>query len=676
KSYPVVVDRYPRKIYIEPSAVCNLRCGAGLEGGSADFCNPKVILKHRNSKLMSLDTFKRIIDEVYEDLEDLELFNYGETFLNPDAVKMIAYAKEKKDSLFVFSSTNGHYFETEAKRRALIDSGIDRLMFSVDGTDQASYEKYRNGGNFEQVIDAIKALTRMKKEMGRSKPFIEWRYILFNWNDNDEALDRARKMARDIGVDRLTWHITSWPKGAFSKRFAPGTEDHERIKPELYTTPKSNALKTLSDVHVDKVDSVRGTERSDLQALIPRRWANQILVHHEMIHQTDYAAGYPYHAIIDPTNMCTLKCPFCPAGNGGLKQPRGKMSYERFKTAVDLLGPYLFELSLYNWGEPFLNKRIFEMIRYAKQYQIRTGISSNLNHFSREKAEDLVESGLDELIVSVDGISPATYSKYRVGGDFHKVIRNLYEIAQAKKRLGKTTPFVIYQFLVFRHNEHEIPGVEAVGRKAGADQVKVIPAWISDPDWIPDNDRYSRYKNKADSASGDKKRDVEIKKPAQVSCHWLWNSIVINWDGSVHPCCSHHDKALGFGNIFEQPFEEVWNGQRYREARRFVRTRETTCDDNVCFACKIIGQRNFNDRYFKNNPLVETLVKPKAGKSPSCSANPEKLSKKRTASCASQGPGGGNGIDTANPKRANVIATQTLEKLREAERSQQMETAK
>jgi radical SAM protein with 4Fe4S-binding SPASM domain len=581
-----VLKKLPRKIYIEPSAVCNLRCGATLECGCADFCNPKVILKHRNEKLMSFDTFRRIIDEVHEDLEDLELFNYGETFLNPDAIRMIEYAKKRKESLFVFSSTNGHYFDTDAKRRALIESGIDRLMFSIDGADQATYEKYRHGGRLDQVLNNVHEISRLKREMGRDKPFMEWRYILFNWNDTDEAMSRARDLAREVGVNRLTWHVTSWPKDAPSRRFAPGTAEYERIKPELYTTPGADAL--------DRIETSRGMRS--------RKYANQLLVVHDMTERNEYASGYPYYAFIDPTNRCTLKCPFCPAGNGSLKQPRGKMAYENFQRAMDLLGPHLFELSLYNWGEPFLHRRIFDMIRCAKQYDIRVQISSNLNHFGPGRAEELVRSGADELIVSIDGITPATYSKYRVGGDFNTVIDNLMRIAEARRRLGSDKPYLIYQFLVFRHNEHEIEQARLFGRKVGADQVKIIPAWCSDPEWIPENERYSRYRKKP--------ARVEVKAPKDASCHWLWNSIVVNWDGSVHPCCSHHDASLSFGNIFEQPFEEVWNGRRYREARRFVKDRSTSCDENICFTCNIIGQRNFNDRYLKDNPILKTFAAP------------------------------------------------------------------
>jgi MoaA/NifB/PqqE/SkfB family radical SAM enzyme len=130
--------------------------------------------------------------------------------------------------------------------------------------------------------------------------------------------------------------------------------------------------------------------------------------------------GYPYHYVVDPTNICILHCPLCPTGRGTLKRSRGKMALDDFKKLIDEVAEYAYFLDLYNWGEPFLHPQIFDMINYASSRNISTRVSTNLNYFDVGMAEQAVVSGLEELVISLDGADQETYETYRVGGSLER----------------------------------------------------------------------------------------------------------------------------------------------------------------------------------------------------------------------------------------------------------------
>jgi hypothetical protein len=174
-----------------------------------------------------------MIDEAGPTLGRIDFFNYGEAFLHKRAVEMCEYIKTKFPHIYLYTSTNGLAF-TEEKVRQLARSGIDEVTFSIDGGSQETYVKYRQRGNFDKAIANLGALLDERAKTGRDLPYVNWRYILFNWNDSDEEMQKARAMAAELGVDRLCWEITDHPENAFSRRFAPGTPDNERITHEIW----------------------------------------------------------------------------------------------------------------------------------------------------------------------------------------------------------------------------------------------------------------------------------------------------------------------------------------------------------------------------------------------------------------------------------------------------------
>lgn len=278
--------------------------------------------------------------------------------------------------------------------------------------------------------------------------------------------------------------------------------------------------------------------------------------------------GDPCVLMVEPTNRCNLHCPLCPSGAGSLTRPRGQMAVDGFEGLIDEIGEHLLLLMLWNQGEPFLHSDLPRMIRYAKDRAIPTITSTN-GHFVRtsEEARELVESGLDELIVSLDGATPETYRQYRVGGDFELVLRGFRLLRDEKRRSSSRRPFVHLQFIVMRHNEHEIPEMERLARSLGADKFSLKTAQVYSPEearhFLPREKRYRRY-----HLSGG---TFQVKSLRDVGCRHLWYSTVVNWDGTVCPCCFDKDGQYALGNAFgAEGLREIWVSPKYQRFRNLI----------------------------------------------------------------------------------------------------------
>lgn len=276
--------------------------------------------------------------------------------------------------------------------------------------------------------------------------------------------------------------------------------------------------------------------------------------------------GQPFMLMVEPTNFCNLKCPLCPSGNGEMSRPRGKMDFAAYTRLIDQVGDRLFLLMLWNQGEPFINPCFTEMVRYARQRRIPTLTSTN-GHFIRTEAQarELVAAGLDEIIVSLDGVDQETYEKYRVGGSIEKVFTGVRLLVQAKKDLGKTTPLINLQFIVFKHNEADLDQAAVLARQLGVDKFLVKTAQVYTQDeasrFLPEQAALRRYEE-------DRPGLVVKGQPAR-GCKVLWYSSMVNWDGRVAPCCFDKDIDHELGQAFEgMPFAGIWRGRAYMEFRQ------------------------------------------------------------------------------------------------------------
>jgi len=217
----------PSRLYIECTAACNISCAQAC-------CAPETgITRTRQAGMLDFDLFTRVVDEVGGSLVRIDFFNYGEAFLHKRAVEMCEYIKSRFPGVYLYTSTNGLAL-TEAQARRLVHSGIDEVTFSIDGATQAAYEQYRQRGRFDTAIHNLRAMADEKRRSGRDLPFLNWRYILFKWNDGDAEMTHARELAADIGVDRLCWELTDHPEDSYSRRFVPGTPDLDAIRHEIW----------------------------------------------------------------------------------------------------------------------------------------------------------------------------------------------------------------------------------------------------------------------------------------------------------------------------------------------------------------------------------------------------------------------------------------------------------
>jgi radical SAM protein with 4Fe4S-binding SPASM domain len=241
------------------------------------------------------------------------------------------------------------------------------------------------------------------------------------------------------------------------------------------------------------------------------------------------------------------------------------LSQEVFMSAIDQLVPTLSYLTFYFQGEPYLHPSFLPMVSYASSRGIYTATSTNAHYLKEDIARQTVESGLDRLIISIDGTSQDTYQSYRVGGDLNKVMEGTRNIVAWKKKLQSRTPHVIFQFLVVKPNEHQVPEVYALAKNLGVNEVKLKTAQIYDFEngspLIPTNDKYSRYRLTSEGT-------YAIKNNFDNNCWKMWHSCVITWDGKILPCCFDKDAHYVMGDLAQNSFEEVWHGKKYQEFRK------------------------------------------------------------------------------------------------------------
>jgi MoaA/NifB/PqqE/SkfB family radical SAM enzyme len=162
---------------------------------------------------------------------------------------------------------------------------------------------------------------------------------------------------------------------------------------------------------------------------------------------------------VEPTTSCNLRCPEknAPSGLRAFTRPTGMLDKNLFQSIVDQVHRHTTWLTFYFQGEPFLHPGFLEMVSYAVDKKIYTSTSTNAHYLDDATAKKAVESGLQRLILSIDGLTQETYEQYRVGGRLEKVLEGTRNLVKWKKNNSRSsTPHLIFQFLVVRHNEHEI----------------------------------------------------------------------------------------------------------------------------------------------------------------------------------------------------------------------------
>jgi len=263
----------------------------------------------------------------------------------------------------------------------------------------------------------------------------------------------------------------------------------------------------------------------------------------------------PFLINSEPGSFCNFQCPFCPTGKHTPRE-RSQAEPEMFQKLFNQIGKYCYLITLHGWGEPLLNKNLPQLISMAHQHRIFTVVTTNGSLLKPDLARKIIDSGLDLLCISIDGITAESYSKYRYGGNFESVLQNLQEFINLKKEMKSSTPFIEWQFLVFKHNEHEINDARKMAARMGVDHIVFLPAYTEDPSFDASNPDYHLPKGSPLSKSAD--------------CKHLWRTLTIHSNGDIVPCCYDYEGKVPFGNILKDPLDRCWNNEQFQNSRKVV----------------------------------------------------------------------------------------------------------
>ena len=291
----------------------------------------------------------------------------------------------------------------------------------------------------------------------------------------------------------------------------------------------------------------------------------------------------PTFVSVEPANFCQLRCPECPVGTASRLSPN-RLSPNRlmplsiFERALEQVQKTAHTLQFYFQGEPLLNKQLAEMIALAHKAGLYTIVSTNAQALSRSTAAALVKSGLNRIIVSIDGFSEESYSAYRVGGSLHKALEGLQHLAGAKAEFHSRIRIEL-QVLRLKTNEHEWDWIKKNYKSLGATHLVFKTAQLYNFEHghplMPTDERYSRYKKTADGTYVHKSSPLHstpytLHRAFGALCLRLWSGCIITTNGEVLPCCYDKDHRHAYGNIMQQSLKELYHSNKANALRRHV----------------------------------------------------------------------------------------------------------
>ena len=290
--------------------------------------------------------------------------------------------------------------------------------------------------------------------------------------------------------------------------------------------------------------------------------------------------GLPAALSIEPTTTCNLGCPECPSGLRQFTRKTGNLQKELNSKIINEISNSLLYINYYFQGEPFINRNLFDFIKEASTKNIYTSTSTNAHYLTPKNAIKTIESGLDRLIISIDGTTQQTYESYRKGGSLSKVIQGTENLIQAKKKLNSKTPHIIFQFLVVRQNEHEIESAIELSKRLKVDEIRFKTAQLYDykhgNPLMPTNEKYSRYKKT-------KNGNYVLKNKLFNHCWRMWSSSVVTVDGKLVPCCFDKDAKYKIGDLTKNSFKDIWKSKAYRSLRKEITSNRKEID--ICQNC-------------------------------------------------------------------------------------------
>ncbi len=305
----------------------------------------------------------------------------------------------------------------------------------------------------------------------------------------------------------------------------------------------------------------------------PRKLLNFLRCELEKAARQTKVSSFPYTTTIDTTNICNLKCPLCPTGAKLYGRKPSHIDIQLLKDFLDEMGDFLYIANLYNWGESLLNPNIAEIVSLFHKRCIYTSISTNLNIPIERRLDEVCDAGLDHIILSIDGATEQTYRQYRRGGNFELVLKNLRHLVSYKQKKSSKNPMIEWQFIVFKHNEHEVNMAKKMALELGCDRFSFVKG-MGPADWMPQAAEFRDLLQKEDKF-----------------CNQLWHNITIQPDGGVTPCCHLYKKEDDFGSLnMTSSIQEMRNNFLHLEARRFFNTSllPASKTNHPCLSCPLV----------------------------------------------------------------------------------------
>lgn len=289
-----------------------------------------------------------------------------------------------------------------------------------------------------------------------------------------------------------------------------------------------------------------------------------------------WVSRYPFAISIEPTNYCQLACAECPTGTKELNRHKGYMNIELYEKLIQSVHKHTFYINLYFQGEPLLHPQIEQMIAIARKYRMYVVLSTNGQLLNKEMSEKLVSLGLSKIIISMDGFSNKTYTKYRIDGDVEKVKFGIAVLIKTKQKLHKKHPKIIVQTLVNKYNENEIKKIKiwVKSLKDAKLSLKTMQIYHSF-NFLPEKNKYSRYIFRNGKWI--------VKHKPKNRCFRIWSQCVITHEGNVVPCCFDKNGNYCMGNIQHQSIKEIWKNDQFTQFRMRILNERNNI--SMCLNC-------------------------------------------------------------------------------------------
>ena len=294
---------------------------------------------------------------------------------------------------------------------------------------------------------------------------------------------------------------------------------------------------------------------------------------------------------IESSTGCALQCPGCLIGTQNATGHPGKIQFTSlslFKKEIDLIFKKCLQIYFHMHAEPLLNEDFFEASKYASSKGLWTGIHTNLYPNIDELPEKILDAGLCNLVISIDGATQETYEKYRIGGDVEMVFRKMQRIANLKKDRKSKYPWITAKFLVFEHNWHEIKLFKEKAIQHGADEVLFITGFAN-----------GTYKSGRPCTEYEFNLDTLCWKPFILpgKCPFIWEDLRIDTDGGLLPCgngFSDNHKFFKYGHESDKTsMVTQFNAPDFVKMRNFFLDKsKPAVFPEPCGRCEIVNRFN------------------------------------------------------------------------------------